>query len=330
MAMERLIPTIPQHKAILFASDKYTAGLKRKLSRESTLDEEPQKRDGILRVDSENSPFVNDPRLAIFDSLYLGTKNSASNKIPDLEYKISIGIAAQLNLGVRFLDFEITTFDCQLWIVCGNKLAMLGAELFNILKVFVDQQSLAGNTLKEKILLNFREHSSGMSNLMPTWELLSNLILKFFVRENPLTNYVVPSYYSKVFLRDMVGVFIIFAPDDLNLALDDEFSHLNWGSDFIEKVTPNFNGSNDCILQWANMQEIRNYEDFPPVHEKLVWLDISDPGYKGTARHEIQSLEDGKLLYPIEKSRFNIISFGSLGSTDVIKFLKNAPKSKFD
>ena len=327
MAMERIIkpPIIPQFEAIMYVNEKYTSDLRKRLSREKSC-EETQKKDGILSVDEDIRAFMFSPNVLICDALYLGTKNSASNRVQNADYKITIGIGAQLHFGVRFLDFEITTFERVLWVVCSGKLAMLGTELFQILKGFADNQRLAGNHLEEKIILNFREHERGFGCLMPTWELLGDLIIHLFEPNRLGTQYFVSKHHRGELLKDMVGVFIILAPEDLDLALDDNYSNLNWRSDSIVKVAPKFNGGNDCILQWANLQEVNNYNDFPENSRQLVWLDISDPNYKGNANHEIQSMHDGKLLYPDIKPRFNVISFGNLNSTNVNKFLKNAPK----
>ena len=321
MAMERVIeqyiPLMPQYKAILYTHNKYIRDLKKRQLKDKFFEPELEK---------EATCYWHNPAVHIYNALYFGTKNSASNRIPNADYKIKLGIAAQLYLGVRFLDFEITTFERTLWVVCGGGYAMHGDELFTILKAFVDNQRVQGNLLKEKIILNFREHGCVKGHLMPTWELLSACLIRYFdLGHIPGYVYLVSRADCHKLLRDMIGVFIILAPEDLNLALD-QYYHYNWRSNSVVKVEPKFNGSNDCILQWANMQEVRGYDEFPKFRGELVWLDISDPFYTGTANHEIQSMRDGKLLYPDEKPRFNIISFGSLCSNDVTKFLKYIPK----
>ncbi|KAI6653289.1 hypothetical protein LOD99_3813 [Oopsacas minuta] len=306
------IPIIPLYKSIIVTSDHYTKSLRKRLG-------EIEMRPQLDLTDATLHPYCLQSDVQVHNALYLGTKNSASNSLPAGEKKVTIGIYAQLQLGVRFLDFEVTTLNSELQIVCNGIPLMTGKKLFEILKRFVDEQNERHNKLGEKILLNFRECECKHFYLLPTLELLSDLI-----KELP-PSYLVKREDITENLSEMDGVFIIFGPIDLNLALNGTHAMFNWGSNLLVKVQPRFNGDPSCILQWITHQKRDKFEAFPipsPQYGNLVWLDISDPLYRGEASHEVGSMKDGGLLFPTEAARFNIISFGSLNSMEITLYMK--------
>lgn len=265
--------------------------------------------DGISADSRSHSSDGSD--IFLKDGLFLGTNHSASNS--GRGQKVSIGIEAQLHLGVRFLDFEITTRDFQLCVVNSQgEYLMTGEKLFSKLWKFLSDKE----NFDEKIILNFREHKCENYVLLPTLELLAVLILS-----NP-SIFVLKSQYKNR-LSAMKGVFILFGPQGLNLALGG-YSSYNWGDDSLTRIQPMCDGKPSCILSWVDLQRFYNYDAFPNWNQhssRLVWLDISDPLYRGEAGHEFSSIRDAGLLFPNEEARFNIISFSSICANEIQDFI---------
>ena len=294
------IPTIDNFSVLHSSAETYFNKLK--LKRDSY---------SFLSADSELHP--SNPRENIFlrDGLFFGTKHSASNK--GVGNKVSIGIAAQLSLGVRFLDFEVTTWNQQLWVVSGQGvLLMTGEKLFSILFEFMNENIL----FDEKVILNFREYKCENYVLLPTLELLSDLILTApfrFVHKSQYWNY----------LSAMRGTFILFAPQDMDFALGNCCMY-NWGENSLAKIQPSFNGDPCCVLRWGHLQRIRGYNQFWNYNRdssRLVWLDICDPLYRGGIGHEFRSIRDAGLLFPSGDARFNIICFSSISANNIREYM---------
>lgn len=272
--------------------------------------------DGIS-ADANLHPCSPPSNTFLRDGMFFGTYQSASNC--GSGRKVSIGVEAQLHLGVRFLDFEVTTCNYELCVVNGlGELLMTGQKLFSIFGKFLAEM---GNSFDEKIILNFREHRCENYVLLPTLELLADLI-----RSNP---YFVHRSQHRNYLSKMRGVFIVFGPTDLNIALG-AHSLYNWGESFLSRIHPVFRGDPSCIIRWADLERVQNYEEFRKRNldgSRLVWLDISDPLYPGEMGHEFSSIRDVGLLFPTEEARFNIISFSSICANDIRDFMLSYKRS---
>ena len=295
------IPRIPYHQSIRYISQKLTAN-------EFVP---PAKTDAIRHPLS-----LANEELIITEALYLGTKDSLSYLSG--RKRGTFDLRDQLILGVRFFDFEVSTHGGELWVYSDGKPVMEGLKLFRILLQFVDTLfKLHQYPIYEKILLHFREFECPDMNLMPTLELLGELIVSQFL--TPLKRYAVGIFDGGKTLDKIEGAFIIFGPKDLDLALGDNHN-FNWGHGCLYKMAPEFDGQVDSVIDWGTLEKYK-FSDRKIDPKKLVWLDIFDPKYKGRPGHEFHSLDDIAMVYPTGKVKFNIISFVSLTPDNVKRFI---------
>ena len=265
--------------------------------------------------------------LKITEALYLGTKDSLSYLSG--RKRGTFDLREQLYHGVRFFDFEVTTREKKLWFMCDGRPVKEGAKIFEILVEFAtilfDQYKYL---IYEKILLNFREFDCPDKHILPTLELLSDLIFEHFLQA-PRCLAAHKGIHGSEILEKMKGVFIIFAPKDLDFALGENAHYYNWGNETLLKIEPEFDGEIESVMTWGSIEKYNFQPNRDIDTRKLVWLNIYDPKFVGRPGHEFHSLDDIGFVYPKGKVRFNIISFGSLTSENVDRFfLRYKPPSK--
>ena len=303
------IPQIPHLKSIHYITQKLTNQL-------PPVIHYPVQRPPVRHVRVPHPLSTLDEELLITEALYLGTKDSLSYLSG--RKRGTFDLRDQLYHGVRFFDFEVTTREKELWFMCDGRPVEEGAKIFEILVEFAttlfDKHKYP---IYEKILLNFREFDCPEKHILPTLELLSDLIIEQFLQA-PRCLAAHMGIDGSEILEKMRGVFIIFGPKDLDFALGENAHYYNWGTETLFKIEPEFNGENESVMAWGSIEKY-NFDRYIDTR-KLVWLNIYDPKFVGRPGHEFHSLDDIGFIYPKGIVRFNIISFGSLTSENVDRF----------